>query len=102
MSSVAQPVAIYDIGGVGTEGTMTVGWNAYWAAQRADIKSRKAVQLTAAQIRWAADHDWFVRDNGDQTITVVDRSYDAANDQLHEDVLVWDDTFAALREWAGY
>jgi hypothetical protein len=32
--------------------------------------------LTTSQITWASEHDWFVRDNGDGTITVADRYSD--------------------------
>jgi hypothetical protein len=48
--------------------------------------------LNRQQIQWAASHDWFVCDNGDGTITVLD----------DEATLVWTDSFTALRNWAGY
>lgn len=56
--------------------------------------------LTAKQISWAAQHDWFVKDNGDGTITVLDRWHDIHGD--HDDLVIWRTSFSALRDWAGY
>lgn len=53
--------------------------------------------LTPNQIKWAAQHDWFVKDNGDHTITVADRYSDGT-----EIIMTWHLTFAELRDWAGY
>ena len=56
--------------------------------------------LTASQIKWAASHDWFVRDNGDGSITVND---DVSINGLHaRTVIHWVFGFRALRDWAGY
>lgn len=52
--------------------------------------------LTAAEVKWAASHDWFVRDNGNGTIVVADR------DNLSDRLQTWVGSFRALREWAGY
>lgn len=57
--------------------------------------------LNPSQIKWAASHDWFIRDNGDGTI-VVQECF-TINGVPHAGVTVrWTDTFRALREWAGY
>ena len=53
--------------------------------------------LTAAQIRWAAAHDWFIRDNGDGSIRVADRYSDGTCF-----IIDWYLSFADLRTWAGY
>lgn len=55
-------------------------------------------KLTRDQIRWAAAHDWFGADNGDGTITVVERWSDLAGEQQFR----WAGTFQELRAWAGY
>lgn len=53
--------------------------------------------LTREQIAWAKQHDWFVADNGDGTITVADRYSDG-----FEVIMPWLLGFRALRDWAGY
>ena len=57
--------------------------------------------LTPNQIRWAASHDWFVRDCGDGSIVILERGvwngHDFVNNEFH-----WRGTFRALRDWAGY
>ena len=56
--------------------------------------------LTHKQIAWAAAHDWFVRDNGDGTITVHD--WYTIGDALFEERVTWRGSFSELRAWAGY
>lgn len=61
--------------------------------------------LTVRQIQWAATHDWFLRDNGDGTITLqeawtVSHKFKAC--ELHTKIILWTGTFAELRDWAGY
>lgn len=56
--------------------------------------------LTTAQIKWAASHDWFIQDNGDGTILVHDCFTE--NGRYFQRLLLWDQSFAALRDWAGY
>ena len=59
--------------------------------------------LTAQQIKWAAQHDWFVCDNGDGTITVRDTYMVMGGGPARQDTLIWEDrSFAELRSWAGY
>ena len=53
-------------------------------------------QLTEGQIRWASEHDWFVRREGDG-IVVADRYSDGT-----EIIVEWHLSFRELREWAGY
>jgi hypothetical protein len=56
--------------------------------------------LTAQQICWAASHDWFIRDNGDGTITVNDAW--TQDGVLHQQTVRHTGSFKALRDWAGY
>ena len=56
--------------------------------------------MSKQQIKWASQHDWFHADNGDGTITIVDRY--TFNGVLHEVFEIWDSGFKALRDWAGY
>lgn len=61
--------------------------------------------LTPQQRRWAASHDWFVKDNRDGSIEVLDRwSQLHSNGTVthHEKQLHFAGTFKALRDWAGY
>lgn len=61
-------------------------------------------QLTAQQINWAKSHDWFVGMIGD-CIEVVDRYSQQHKDGTithHENLIVWEKSFRALRDWAGY
>lgn len=58
--------------------------------------------LTATQIRWASEHDWFERDNGDGTILVWDRWVNLVTGEAHHQLKAFEGTFAELREWAGY
>lgn len=59
--------------------------------------------MTKKQIAWASRHDWFIRDNGDGSVTVLDNYTDALGAN-HSERLRWSDGvgFAALRAWAGY
>ena len=56
--------------------------------------------LTAAQIEWASRHDWFVRAYADGSILV--RDIWTENGKTHDKLNVWRESFAALRDWAGY
>jgi hypothetical protein len=56
--------------------------------------------LTQSQVIWAKRHDWFLRDNADGTITVLD--FFVVDGELHSAELHWTSSFAALRNWAGY
>ena len=53
--------------------------------------------LSYSQIIWAAQHDWYVADNGDGTITVA-ASWSGGLTIIG----VFGGSFAALRDWAGY
>jgi hypothetical protein len=57
--------------------------------------------LNTKQIAWAAQHDWFISDNADGTITVKD-AYTNADGKHCETTGTWDGDFASLRTWAGY
>lgn len=57
--------------------------------------------LTPRQIRWASQHDWFIRDNLDGTINVHEHYRDANGDWLTR-TLTWVSTFGNLKTWAGY
>lgn len=57
--------------------------------------------MTEQEIMWAGSHDWFVADNGDGTIEVVERWVDR-DDVYHEELVTWVEGFRALRDWAGY
>ena len=58
--------------------------------------------LTSTQIKWASQHDWFVRANAIGEIVVIDRNVDIRTHLLSERVFIWKGTFRQLREWAGY
>ena len=58
-------------------------------------------QLTAQQIAWAQQHDWFSRIQ-DGLIVVVDRWVNMNTGERGEDEIVWNKSFRALRDWAGY
>lgn len=58
--------------------------------------------LNPSQIKWAASHDWFVRDNGNGTIVVEEFSYDPSLQASLRYLQSWVGGFRALREWAGY
>lgn len=61
--------------------------------------------LTTAQVNWAKSHDWFVRDNGNGTIQVLDRWTQMHADKSvtsHEERINFTEGFRALRDWAGY
>lgn len=59
--------------------------------------------LTQGQIAWARQHNWFVCDNRDGSITVRDTYYldDTPAGVWLERPLVFT-SFRLLREWAGY
>jgi hypothetical protein len=62
-------------------------------------------RLSTLQIDWAKEHDWFIADHGDGTITVLDRwsqKHPDGSITHHEKQILWMDGFAALRDWAGY
>ncbi len=56
--------------------------------------------LTAKQIAWAADHDWFC-ESYDWFISVWDRSWDCRTQTEHCQLIYFYD-FQQLRDWAGY
>lgn len=66
----------------------------------AQLAISQSNQLTARQIEWAKSHDWFVGMLGD-CIEVVDR-FTVNGGPLQEELILWTDTFAELRGWAGY
>lgn len=57
--------------------------------------------LTKQQIAWATAHEWYVSDNGDGTIIVVDRWWDRVTGERGEELITMSD-FQELRAWAGY
>lgn len=57
--------------------------------------------LTASQISWAMQHDWFRSVSPNGKLCVVDLYVDS-NGVVHEDLLLWDKSFEALLAWAGY
>lgn len=59
--------------------------------------------LTNGQIAWARQHDWFIRDNGDGSITVRDVYCldDTPRGVWLERPLIFT-SFRLLRAWAGY
>jgi hypothetical protein len=72
------------------------------AGNGASAEREKPAMLTANQIRWASQHDWFIRDNGDGTVTVARRWYRASDGKGGETLLRWSRPFSMLRAWAGY
>lgn len=58
--------------------------------------------LTRQQVAWAKSHDWFVGDLGNGLIQIVDRWVNVKTGERGEDLIVFDGTFAELRDWAGY
>lgn len=59
--------------------------------------------LTVSQIKWASQHNWFVRDNGDGTIEVRDIVLGVAGgSHVLDTIITWSGNFRSLREWAGY
>lgn len=50
---------------------------------------------------WASQHDWFVRDNNNGTVTVRDVMYNPTTKDTTETLEVLGD-IQALRDWAGY
>ena len=59
------------------------------------------IMLTPAQVRWASHHDWFISDNRDGTITILDTWVDPTGNYQTQ-TRMWFDGFTALRNWAGY
>lgn len=57
--------------------------------------------LTNQQIAWALQHDWCIGRVG-QTVEVVDRWVNTNTGERGEDFIVWNKSFRALRDWAGY
>jgi hypothetical protein len=64
------------------------------------VATPAAPALTANQIAWAKQHDWFYAVNPRGQIIVFDRY--TKNGQHFEDTIVWTAGFRALRDWAGY
>lgn len=58
--------------------------------------------LTPSQVKWAASHDWFVMDNGNGTILVLDRYLDCTTGINYAAPQSWIGSFSDLRDWAGY
>jgi hypothetical protein len=56
--------------------------------------------LTPRQVQWAARHCWFVRDNGDGTITIRDAGW--RNGVFIDIEMIWEHNFDDLHSWAGY
>ena len=56
--------------------------------------------MTKQQIRWAADHDWFIRGR-DNWVEVRDFEWDDNIQEYDEVYLKFDDIYE-LRAWAGY
>ena len=54
-------------------------------------------KLSSSQITWASQHDWFVCNNGDGTITVAARWSSGLTITG-----VFGGSFSDLRDWAGY
>lgn len=50
--------------------------------------------MTQAQIRWASTHDWFIKANKDNSVTV-------RHDMPDGEPLVFND-YQELKDWAGY
>lgn len=59
------------------------------------------MKLTEQQIRWATDHDWFVGRNGDGSI-MVRETLVYRDGTVTRETFRWEQSFAALRVWAGY
>lgn len=57
--------------------------------------------LTAGQVRWAMDHDWFVACQDRGQIIVAEWWRDRSG-RSGVNMILWDQSFAALRAWAGY
>lgn len=57
--------------------------------------------LTPRMVIWASQHDWFVRDNNNGTVTVRDVMYNPTTKDTTETLEVLGD-IQALRDWAGY
>lgn len=56
--------------------------------------------MTRLQIAWAEQHDWFVRDNGDGSITVLERALMPGGGVVESQKVFSD--IKLLRIWAGY
>lgn len=54
--------------------------------------------MTRNQIRWAAQHDWFIKDNGDGSVTVLELQ--ALGGRVFTVGII--SNFKELRDWAGY
>jgi hypothetical protein len=59
-------------------------------------KSVRSVNFTAAQIKWASEHDWFVSVNDNGNIVCRDEYWDGTSN------IVVHNSFQDLRDWAGY
>lgn len=60
--------------------------------------------MTMQQVRWAAQHDWFIASQGEPFTgmsVVVDDSYTDRDGIVHVQSAIFD-SFQALRAWAGY
>lgn len=57
--------------------------------------------MNPSQIAWAASHDWYIKANGDGSVTVWDGWYDPKLKTSGGQPLTFN-SFPALRAWAGY
>lgn len=56
--------------------------------------------MTQSQIKWAAEHDWFIKaDGGDVVVNEV--IYNPDTDEEQEMIIVFS-SFTDLKNWAGY
>lgn len=59
--------------------------------------------LTKAQIKWALEHDWAIRETADgQSIVVWDVVLNVETNEVIEKQYRWTGSFQDLRIWAGY
>lgn len=59
--------------------------------------------MTPRQIRWAAQHDWFLFEEGVPTTGLIAVCRDVYHDgEEWREATVRFDSFAELRAWAGY
>ena len=58
--------------------------------------------FTEKQIKWCKSHDWFhdVLPNGN--VRVIDSCVNVNTLRSYSHVVVWNGSFAELRNWAGY
>ena len=56
--------------------------------------------MTQSQIKWAAEHDWFVKANGDEV--VVSETMHNHDKNTQYDIETSFTSFTELKNWAGY